>query len=58
MTNRALHVELQELLDELTPPLIDLEQLRRLVAADDDESFDGECRLHEGCRPILERRLR
>ncbi|MDM4761946.1 hypothetical protein QT381_02865 [Galbitalea sp. SE-J8] len=57
MVNRALHIELQELLDEVAPPLIDLDELHRLVAADEDDDFDGECVLHEGCRPIFARRL-
>ena len=36
-------------------PLIDLEQLERLVTADDLHLFDGECSVHDGCRPIIAR---
>jgi hypothetical protein len=57
MVNRALHVELQELVDEVAPPLIDLDELHRLVAADEDDTFDGECGVHEGCRTIRKNRL-
>ncbi|MDH6181099.1 hypothetical protein M2152_001281 [Microbacteriaceae bacterium SG_E_30_P1] len=48
----TLNRELTELLDEVAPPLIDLEQLERLVTEDDLIQFDGECLLHDGCRPI------
>jgi hypothetical protein len=52
--NRALVYELQEIVDEVEPPLIELEQLHRLVAAealDDEAHDDDECTAHEGCRP-------
>jgi hypothetical protein len=47
-----------ELTDAVAPPLIDVEQLDRLVAADElVHPSEGECTEHEGCRPIFERRL-
>jgi len=50
---KPLQVELDELVDEYVPPLIDLEQLQRLVAEDDDPAaFDGECTSHYECRNI------
>ena len=48
----TLHRELEELIDEMAPPLLDLAHLERLVTEDDLLSFDGECLLHDGCRPI------
>lgn len=33
-------------------PIIDLEQLERLVTEDDMLAFGGECFIHDGCRPI------
>lgn len=51
---KPLHVELEELLDEVAPPLIDLAQLHRLVAIDDDPTtFDGECTAHAECQSII-----
>lgn len=44
-------------LTEASPPLIDLEQLERLVTDDDLRVFDEECTAHDGCRDILPRRL-
>lgn len=44
--------ELVELIEEVAPSLIDMEQLERLVIEDDMLSFGGECFIHEGCRPI------
>jgi hypothetical protein len=53
---KTLEKELWELLDEVAPPLIDMEQLERLVTQDEAaELFDGECVLHDGCRAILGR---
>jgi hypothetical protein len=52
----TLRRELNELVDEVVPPLIDLEQLERLVTEDDLLAFDGECLVHDGCRPILRHR--
>lgn len=52
----TLHRELDELVTELAPPLIDLEQLERLVTEDELRVFDDECRVHDGCRPMIERR--
>jgi hypothetical protein len=54
----SLQRELVALIDEVAPPLIDLEQLERLVTQDElMEAYDGECLLHDGCRPILSRRI-
>jgi hypothetical protein len=56
--NRSLQNELQEIVDEVVPPLLDMNDLMRLVAMDEDPgAFDGECHLHDGCRPIFEKRL-
>ncbi|MFZ2963453.1 MAG: hypothetical protein WA006_02080 [Rhodoglobus sp.] len=52
----TLHRELDELVTELAPPLIDLEQLERLVTEDELRIFDEECQVHDGCRPMIERR--
>jgi len=51
---RTLNRELMELLDAEVPPLLDLEQLERLVTADELSELEGhgDCELHEGCRPI------
>ncbi|MGX5680273.1 hypothetical protein [Schumannella luteola] len=49
----TLNRELDELVAEVAPTLIDLEQLERLVTEDDLLLFDGECAVHDGCRPIL-----
>ncbi|NYF10905.1 hypothetical protein HDC94_002061 [Leifsonia sp. AK011] len=48
----TLNRELHDLIAEVAPPLIDLEQLERLVNEDDLLQFDGECLIHDGCRPI------
>jgi hypothetical protein len=48
----TLSRELTHLVDEVVPPLIDLEQLERLVTQDDLLEFEGECAVHDGCRPI------
>lgn len=49
----ALEKELIALVDEVAPPLIDMEQLERLVTQDEAaELFDGECLVHEGCQSI------
>ena len=48
----TVHRELEQLIDEVAPSFIDLEQLERLVTEDDVLTFDGECALHDGCRPI------
>lgn len=53
----TLYRELDELIDELAPPLVDLEQLERLATEDELRIFDDECTVHDGCRPILQRRL-
>lgn len=52
----TLRRELDALVDEVVPPLIDLEQLERLVTEDDLLAFDGECFVHDGCRPVLRQR--
>jgi hypothetical protein len=48
----TLKRELNELVEEVVPSLIDMEQLERLVTEDDLLSFGGECLIHDGCRPI------
>ncbi|CAN5218332.1 hypothetical protein BH11ACT2_BH11ACT2_23790 [soil metagenome] len=54
----SLETELIEILDAVAPPLIDLEQLDRLVAEDErTDAFDGECSEHDACRPIFPQRL-
>jgi len=51
---KTLHAELQELVDEVAPPLLDLEQLERLVTEDErDDAFDGECFVHSSCMPVF-----
>jgi len=50
----SLQKELETLVDELAPPLIDLDQLDRLVAEDENpDAFDGECTQHYSCMPVL-----
>ena len=48
----TLKRELNELVEEVVPSLIDMEQLERLVTEDDMLDFGGECLIHEGCRQI------
>ena len=48
----TLHGELEDLIGEVAPSFIDLEQLERLVTEDDMVTFDGECTLHDGCKQI------
>jgi len=50
-----LDQELGLIVQAAEAPLIDLEQLERLVTADDLHLFDGECTVHDGCRPIIAR---
>ena len=58
---RTLHRELEELVAEFAPPLIDGwrfeddEQLERLATEDEMRVFDDECTVHDGCRPVLQR---
>jgi len=51
----TLNRELDDLIDEVAPPLIDLAQLERLVTEDDLLMFDGECTIHDGCRTVFGR---
>jgi hypothetical protein len=54
----SLERELDDLVEAVAPPLIDMDQLDRLVAEDErPEAFDGECTEHDACRPIFDRRL-
>lgn len=53
----TLRRELNELVDEVAPVLIDMVQLERLVTEDELRVFDDECTVHDGCRPINERRI-
>jgi hypothetical protein len=56
--NRALVIELQELVDEVAPPLIDIDELHRLVAIDEAHDYlESECAEHEGCRPVSAQRF-
>ncbi|MCU1578307.1 MAG: hypothetical protein JWP19_511 [Rhodoglobus sp.] len=48
----TLDRELDDLIEAVAPPLIDLEQLERLVTEDDLHLFDGECFIHDSCRPV------
>ncbi|MFM9877835.1 MAG: hypothetical protein ACKVOG_08310 [Rhodoglobus sp.] len=48
----TLNRELDELVDQIAPPLLDLAQLERLVTEDDLLKFDGECYVHPGCLPV------
>ena len=52
----TLNRELEHLVDEVAPPLVDIAQLERLVTEDDLLMFDGECTLHDGCRAVLDSR--
>ena len=47
-----LHRELEDLIDEVAPTFIDIEQLERLVTEDDMLAFEGEGTTHAGCRQI------
>lgn len=49
---KTMHRELEDLIAEVGPPLIDLEQLERLVTEDELRLFDDECTVHDGCIPI------
>jgi len=50
---KPLQVELDELIDEYVPPLIDLDQLRQLVDRDEAPGmFDGECAAHPECQNL------
>jgi hypothetical protein len=52
----SLERELGVLIDEVAPPLIDMEQLERLITQDEAaELFDGECLVHDGCQSIIRR---
>ena len=54
----SLDTELVDLVEAVMPPLIDLDQLDRLVAEDERaDAFDGECTEHDSCRPIFHKRL-
>ncbi len=48
----TLNRELEELVEEVAPSLLDFAQLERLVTADDLFQFEGECVIHPGCRTI------
>ena len=53
-----IDTELVELVEAVLPPLIDLDQLDRLV--EEDERMDapsGDCLEHDGCRPVFTTRL-
>jgi hypothetical protein len=49
----TLDRELETLVEQTAPPLLDLAELERLVTADEMLVFDGECAIHDGCRPII-----
>lgn len=45
--------ELEEVLDAVAPPLLDLDELHRLVAIDEDPAtFNGECDIHDSCQSV------
>lgn len=49
----TLEKELELLVAEVAPPIIDLEELDRLVAIDDSpDTFDGECLVHNECLSV------
>ena len=57
---KSLEKELDELIDEVAPALIDTEQLfdmaqlERLVSQEEAaELFDGECLVHDSCRNVV-----
>lgn len=50
----VLHRDIREL-DAQFAPVLDLDQLAELVAADEAHAADGECTLHTGCVPVLRR---
>ena len=51
--SKSLEKELDALVDEVAPPLIDMEQLERLVRLDEAvEFFDGVCLVHDACRDV------
>ena len=52
MTTIGLDLELDRMLAEVEPPLIDLEQLERLATEDELHTFDGECTIHDSCRQV------
>jgi hypothetical protein len=52
----ALEKELEKLVNEVAPPILDLEELERLVAIDESpDTFDGECTIHHGCLSVHDR---
>jgi hypothetical protein len=53
----TLHRELEELVGQGAPSLLDLEQLERLVTEDELRIFDDECTAHDGCIPIHAKRI-
>ena len=53
----TLRAELDRLIAEIAPVLIDLSQLGRLATEDELHQFDGECAAHDSCRPIHDKRL-
>lgn len=48
-----LEKELETMVEIVEPSLIDLDELARLVALDDEhDPAEGECLIHNECRPI------
>ena len=53
-----IDTELIELVEAVAPPLLDLDQLDRLVKEDEQtDATEGDCLDHDGCRPIFTTRL-
>jgi hypothetical protein len=50
--NAVRHHDLWELFQATTPSL-DLEQLQQLVTDDELHAHEGDCTVHDGCRPVL-----
>jgi len=48
-----LEKELETIVETEVPSLFDLDELARLVALDEEhDPNEGECRIHDGCRPV------
>jgi hypothetical protein len=48
-----LEKEFESIVETVAPSLIDLDELNRLVALDEEhDPSEGECTIHDGCRPI------
>jgi len=50
----TLHDEMERLVAELAPALLELEQWERIVTSEELHYLDEECDRHDGCRVILD----